>query len=164
MIFIPDSKTNLGANLDSSGKKVNFRLYSKNATMVILCIFEKATGEDPVMNLVMKKSPKGDIWETSVKTYALKDLKEPFFYGYRIFGPNWEYREDFEVGSGIGFKSKVDENGNRFNPNKLAYDPYSKELSHLPSDVSSNLEIFRSGENYHLIDNAKEAPKSVFFF
>ena len=83
MIFIPDSKTNLGANLDSSGKKVNFRLYSKNATMVILCIFEKATGEDPVMNLVMKKSPKGDIWETSVKTYALKDLKEPFFYGYR---------------------------------------------------------------------------------
>lgn len=163
MIFIPDSKTNLGANLDSSGKKVNFRLYSKNATMVILCIFEKATGENPVMNLVMKKSPKGDIWETSVKTYALKDLKEPFFYGYRIFGLNWEYREDFEVGSDIGFKSKVDENGNRFNPNKLAYDPYSKELSHLPSDVSSNLEIFRSGENYHLIDNAKEAPKSVFF-
>ncbi len=162
MSFMPDLKTNLGANLDNEGKKVNFSLYSKNATMVILCIFDEAKGQDPLMNLVMKKQEGKDIWETSVKTYALKDLKEPFFYGYRIFGPNWEYRDDFEVGTSIGFKCKADENGNRFNPNKLAYDPYSKELSHLPSDVSENLEMFRSGDDYYLIDNAKYAPKSVF--
>ena len=86
MSFMPDLKTNLGANLDNEGKKVNFSLYSKNATMVILCIFDEAKGQDPLMNLVMKKQEGKDIWETSVKTYALKDLKEPFFYGYTDFG------------------------------------------------------------------------------
>ena len=162
MFHIPDSKTNLGANMSSNGKEVIFKLYSKNATKVILCIFEEPQGQDPVMNLIMKKT-QDDIWETSVKIYALKDLKEPVFYGYRLFGPNWEYKETFEPDSNIGFISRVDENGNRFNPNKLAYDPYSKEISHLPSDVCPSLEIFRSDDNNYLKDNAKYAPKSVFF-
>ena len=78
MFHIPDSKTNLGANIAPNGKEVIFRLYSKNATKVILCIFEEPKGQDPVMNLVMKKV-ENDIWETSVKTYALKELKEPIF-------------------------------------------------------------------------------------
>ena len=162
MFHIPDSKTNLGANLAPNGKEVIFKLYSKNATMVILCIFEEPKEKDPVMNLVMKKG-ENDIWETSVKTYALKDLKSPVFYGYRIFGPNWEYDEKFEPNTDIGFVCEVDDMGNRFNPNKLAYDPYSKELSHLPSDVSQDLEIFRSSKNNYMKDNAKYAPKSVFF-
>ena len=162
MFHIPDSKTNLGVNIAPNGKEVIFRLYSKNATKVILCIFEEPKGQDPVMNLVMKKV-ENDIWETSVKTYALKELKEPIFYGYRLFGPNWHYSDTFEPNSDIGFISRVDENGNRFNPNKLAYDPYSKEISHLPSDVCPGLEIFRSSKDEYLKDNAKYAPKSVFF-
>lgn len=163
MSFVTNSKTNLGASLDSDGKKVNFRLYSKNATMVILCIFERPTGENAVMNLKMQKQKGSDIWETSVKTYALKDLKVPIFYGFRVFGPNWQYKDNFEVGTDIGFISKVDEYGNRFNPNKIAYDPYSKEISHLPSDVCPGLEIFRSDDENYLKDNAKQAPKSVFY-
>ena len=163
MSFVTNSKTNLGASLDSDGKKVNFKLYSKNATMVILCIFERPTGENAVMNLKMQKQKGSDIWETSVKTYALKDLKVPIFYGFRVFGPNWQYKDNFEVGTDIGFISKVDEYGNRFNPNKIAYDPYSKEISHLPSDVCPGLEIFRSDDENYLKDNAKQAPKSVFY-
>ena len=162
-MLLTDVKTNLGASLDYDGKKVTFRLYSKNAQMVILCIFEKPKGQDALMNLEMHRIEGSDIWETSVKTYALKNLKEPVFYGYRIFGANWQYRENFKPGTGIGFISRVDKDGNRFNPNKLAYDPYAKELSHLPSDVSQNLEIFRSGGDNYLYDNAKEAPKSVFW-
>ena len=162
MFHIPDSKTNLGANMAPNGKEVIFRLYSENATKVILCIFEEPKGQDAVMNLIMKKGS-NNIWETSVKTYALKDLKEPVFYGYRLFGPNWQYDENFEPNSSIGFISRVDENGNRFNPNKLAFDPYSKELSHLPSDTCPSLEVFRSDENNYLKDNAKYAPKSVYF-
>ena len=158
---IPDSKTNLGANLDPNGKEVTFKLYSKNATKVILCIFEEPQNQNPLMNLVMKKG-KNDIWETSVKIYALNQLKKPVFYGYRLFGPNWEYKENFEPGSAVGFITRVDEKGNRFNPNKLAFDPYSKELSHLPSDVCPSLEIFRSSQDDYLTDNAKYAPKSVF--
>ena len=163
MSFVTNSKINLGANLDFANKKVDFRLYSKNATMVILCIFEKPAGEDPVMNLKMQKQKDSDIWETSVKTYALKGLKVPVFYGYRVFGPNWQYREEFEAGSGIGFISKVDACGNRFNPNKIAYDPYSREISHLPSDACLSLEIFRSSDENYLKDNAKQAPKSVLY-
>ncbi len=162
MLNIPDSKTDLGATIASNGKEVLFRLYSKNATKVILCIFEEPKGQDAVMNLVMNKGD-NDIWETSVKMYALRELKKPVFYGYRLFGPNWEYNEKFEPNTKIGFISRVDKNGNRFNPNKLAFDPYSKELSHLPSDVSNNLEIFRSSENEYSKDNAKLAPKSVLF-
>ena len=163
MFLRTDFKTNLGASLDFDGKKVTFRLYSKNAQMVILCIFEKPKGQDALMNLEMQRIEGSDIWETSVKTYALKNLKEPVFYGFRIFGPNWQYKENFKPGTGVGFISRVDKNGNRFNPNKLALEPYAKELSHLPSDVSQNLEIFRSGGDNYLYDNAKEAPKSVFW-
>jgi isoamylase len=32
-----------------------------------------------------------------------------------------------------GFVSDVDAQGNRFNPNKLLFDPYARELSHDPN-------------------------------
>lgn len=158
-----NSKTALGATYDAQNKCVNFALCSKNATKVFLCIFKEPKGADAVMNLVMKKRENSNIWETSVKTYALGDLKEPIFYGFRIFGPNFEYQENFEIGSDIGFKTRIDEEGNRFNPNKLAFDPYCREISHLPSDVCPSLEIFRSGGELNFQDNAKLAPKSVFW-
>ena len=116
--------------------------------MIKLCIFDNPQGENPVMVLDMKKN-ENDIWETSVKDYILNCKKRPVFYGYRVFGPNWEYDENFEPGGSIGFKSKFDENNNRFNPNKIAYDPYSKELSHMPSDVNPGFNMFRSGANFH---------------
>lgn len=159
--IITKDKTELGANYNENTKSVEFKLYSKNATAVKLCIFDKPQGENPVMVLNMEKK-EGNIWETSVKDYVLNCHKKPVFYGYRVFGPNWEYSENFEPGSDIGFKSKFDEKNNRFNPNKIAFDPYSKELSHLPSDVNPGFNMFRSGGNFHLIDNAKWAIKSVF--
>ena len=153
-------KTSLGAIYNEETKCVEFRLYSKNATKVLLCIFEKPQGEDACMVLEMEKQ--GDIFFTSVKDYVLNCKKRPIYYGFRIFGPNWEYKENFEAGSDIGFISKFDEKNNRFNPNKVAYDPYTQELSHLPSDVNPGLNMFRSGGNFHLINNAKWAVKSVF--
>ncbi len=160
--IITNDKTPLGANYNENEKCVEFRLYSKNATMVKLCIFETPQGENPIMTLNMQKKD-NDIWETKVKDYVLNCHKKPVFYGFRVFGDNWEYSENFEAGTNIGFKSKFDDKVNRFNPNKIAYDPYSQELSHLPSDVNPGLNMFRSGGNFHLIDNAKWAIKSVFF-
>ncbi|MBQ8847489.1 MAG: hypothetical protein IJ003_00925 [Candidatus Gastranaerophilales bacterium] len=154
-------KTPLGANYIEETKSVEFRVYSKNATMIKLCIFDSIQGENPVMVLDMKKE-ENDIWSTTVKDYILNCKKRPVFYGYRVFGPNWEYDDKFEPGSSVGFKSKFDDKNNRFNPNKIAYDPYSKELSHLPSDVNPGFNMFRSGANFHLIDNSKWAIKSVF--
>ena len=160
--FITNDKTTLGARYNESTKSVEFRLYSKNATKVFLCIFDSPQGEDPVMVLNMEKID-NDIFYTSVKDYVLNCHKRPVYYGYMLFGPNWEYLENWEMGSDIGFKSKVDRQNNRFNPNKIAYDPYSQELSHLASDVNPGYNMFRSGGKFHLIDNAKWAIKSVFY-
>ena len=158
--IIAKDETSLGAIYNKQDNTVEFRLYSKNATKVFLCIFEKPQGEDAVMTLDMERE--GDIFKTSIKDYVLNCSKNPVYYGFRVFGPNWEYSEDFEPGSDIGFISRFDKFGNRFNPNKLAYDPYCRELSHLVSDVNVSKNMFRSGGDLYLIDNAKWAPKSVF--
>ncbi len=151
-----------GVKYNEEEKTVEFRLFSKNATKVLLCIFDKPQGEEAIMTLNMEKG-ENNIWQTKVKDYILNCTKKPFFYGYRVFGPNWDYDENFVAGTDIGFKSKFDEKGNRFDPNKIAYDPYSTEISHLPSDVNPGFNMFRSGSNFHITDNAKWAPKSVFF-
>lgn len=160
--FITDDKTSLGARYNKSTDCVEFRLYSKNAQKVLLCIFDKPQGEDAVMVLNMDKT-ENDIFTTSVKNYVLNCHKRPIYYGFRVFGPNWQYREDYKPGSNIGLISIFDKDNNRFNPNKIAYDPYSQELSHLPSEVNPGFTMFRSLPNFHLTDNAKWAPKSVFF-
>ncbi len=160
--IITNDKTPLGANYNEKEGCVEFKLFSKNATAVKLCIFENPQGENPIMTLNMKKG-EGNIWQTKVKDYILNCHKKPIFYGFRVFGENWEYKENFEPGTDIGYKSKFDDKNNRFNPNKIAFDPYSQELSHLPSDVNPGFNMFRSGGNFHLIDNAKWAIKSVFY-
>jgi glycogen operon protein len=53
------------------------------------------------------------------------------FYAFRCWGPNWPFSDDWQRGScAAGFVADVDGNGNRFNPNKLLFDPYARELSH----------------------------------
>ena len=160
--FIANDKTPLGAKYNEETKCVEFRLYSKNATKVLLCIFDKPQGEEPIMVLNMERI-ENDIFYTSVKNYILNCDKHPIYYGYRVFGENWQYSENWQAGTDIGFISKFDKNNNRFNPNKIAYDPYSLELSHVATDVNPGFNMFRSGGNFHLIDNAKWAIKSVFY-
>ena len=158
--LIATDKTPLGAAYNKETDSIEFRLYSKNATKVFLCIFDKPQGEDEILTLEMKRQ--GDIFYTSVKNYILNCDKHPIFYGFRVFGANWEYDKEFNQNPTKTFVSKFDIQGNRFNPNKIAYDPYAKELSHLQSDVKEANDTFRSGGNFHLIDNAKWAIKSVF--
>lgn len=93
--------------------------------------------------------------------------KEPVYYGYRAWGPNWQYNDNWEPGSNLGFLSHVDDNGNRFNPNKLLIDPYAMEISHDPispknqSNIPSET-VYATGHEYYLEDSAPIAPKSVF--
>lgn len=156
-----NNKTSLGANYLEKEKSVEFKLYSKNATRVLLCLFDEPIDSEPIMELEMKRN-KGDIWSTKVKDYILDCKNKPVFYGYRVFGPNWEYNKNFLPGTKTGFRSKFDKEGNRFNPNKIAYDPYSKEISHYSSSISPKKEMFRSGGDFHLKDNARWAIKSVY--
>lgn len=157
------SYTKFGANYDKEKNLVKFELFSKNGTEALLCLFNHPKGEKSFLNIRMQKE--GAVFKTDLDLNK-PEFKEvlngkPLYYGYRVFGANYEYTENWHPGSTDGFKSKVDDSNNRFNPNKLAYDPYTKELSHLHSDIADNLDMFRSNE-LHFEDNQEIAPKSVF--
>ncbi len=157
------SVTKFGANYNKENNLIEFKLFSKNGTAAILCLFNKKEGENSFLNIKMEKE--GDVFKTSLDLSGaeFKEIKDgkPLYYGYRVFGPNYEYTENWKPSSKDGFISKLDDSNNRFNPNKLAYDPYTKELSHLHLDICKNLDMFRSNELY-FEDNQKIAPKSVF--
>lgn len=103
------------------------------------------------------------------------------FYGFRCWGPNWPFSDGWQRGSSAaGFVSDVDSNGNRFNPNKLLFDPYARELSHdretpAMKDVyhhnagmyGSGPDLYAGNQNLHPpvarrdFDTGPWAPKSV---
>lgn len=167
------SKLRFGANFNEANGRVEFKLFSKSGGAAILCIFDRPLGSDSILEIRMEKA--GDVFLASFDPDEIfyKGFLQNggvFYYGYRVFGPNYQYTENWTPGLKEGFKSRLDNKNNRFNPNKLAYDPYSRELSHLHGAVDKSLEQiktcnelenFRSGKKY-FEDNAKIAPKTVF--
>ncbi|GAB1457858.1 hypothetical protein MASR2M48_31660 [Spirochaetota bacterium] len=87
---------------------VNFSVFSRNATSVRLCLYDKAEDShamldhrlDPIQNKT------GDIWHIQVEGIGPGAL-----YAWRVDGPF------------------MPERGYRFNPNKILIDPYAKALS-----------------------------------
>ncbi len=141
---------NYGSIIKNNG--VQFRVYSENAEKVMLCLFERSHEGVPVKNFEMKKTGKGD-W-----SIFIPNIRAGSYYGYRMWGPNWTYDEKWKPGSEIGFISDVDKDGNRFNPNKLLLDPYSKAISH---DPIGDGRVFASGPKNRKIDSASKASKSI---
>ena len=115
----------LGATVN--GNETTFAVYSKNAQRILLEIYEQAYGENavPVYDYWMEKGS-DDIWRAKIN-----GAPEGTLYAFRAWGPNWTFDEDWtRGGSNEGFISDVDSKGNRFNPNKVLFDPYAKEISH----------------------------------
>lgn len=114
----------LGAELDADGNGT-FAVYSKNATKILLEIYSAAYGEEATYDYWMEKGS-DDIWRAKINGITSGTL-----YAFRAWGPNWTFDENWERGgSSAGFVSDFDSAGNRFNPNKVLFDPYSKEISH----------------------------------
>lgn len=116
----------LGANYVSSAPSdLEIAVYASNASKVLLEIYSAKTGADAQYDYWMAKGSDG-VWRAKiagVPNYAL--------YAFRAWGPNWSYDSNWTRGnSASGFASDVDTNGNRYNPNKVLYDPYAKEISH----------------------------------
>lgn len=161
----------LGANYDPKTKGFNFAVFSENATRIQMEIFDKPIDGKPVSTIEMKKDADGK-WVTALSGSELKDIgintanKEPVYYGYRAWGPNWEYDPSWKPGSEKGLKEHVDSNGNRFNPNKLLIDPYCKEITHDPNSPKINAvrayQYYASGD-YGSIDSGAIASKSIAF-
>lgn len=101
---LPGLSYPLGATVDAGG--VNFAIFSRNATRVLLCLFDEDGTENQVITLPERD---GHIWHGYVQGMTAGQQ-----YGYRMDGP-------YEP-----------ENGHRFNPYKLLIDPYAKRLTGHP--------------------------------
>ena len=153
----------LGAHI--SGGNTTFALYSANATKILLEIYDNAHGSNAKYDYWMKKGS-DDVWRAKIKSAPHGTV-----YAFRCWGPNWEFDKAWtRGGSDKGFKSDVDGNGNRFNPNKVLFDPYAREMTHdksnkdaLGSDQAGGM-YGTGGENYNgtprrNFDTGKYAPK-----
>ncbi len=109
----------LGATVVDQG--VNFGVYSEHATRIELCLFDDPEAALPTRQFQMQRF--GDVWNLYVEGVGLGQ-----HYGFVAFGPNWPYDPKWFPGSIHGFVADVDAQGNRFNPNKLLFDPYARAI------------------------------------
>lgn len=100
-------------------KGVNFAVYSENATRIEILLFSDPEAARPSVRIPMTKAT-SNVWTVYVEGVGVGQ-----HYGYVAWGPNWPYQKDFYPGSTVGYITDCDEDGNRFNPNKLLIDPYT---------------------------------------
>ena len=133
----------LGARLTDKG--VNFALFSRHATAVILILFESDIPGSPFeeIHLDKKKHRTGDIWHCHIP-----GLKAGALYLYRAEGPY------------------MPEKGFRYNSNKALIDPYAKALTDFSGwNLKASLG-YSIGENstdlsYSGIDDSDVKPRCI---
>ena len=118
-----DSTFPLGAHID--GTTITFAVYSKNATRMLLEIYGTPMGAPARFDYWLSRGS-DNVWRARIEAVPSGTV-----YGIRCWGPNWAFSSEWQRGgSAAGFVSDVDIHGNRFNPNKLVFEPYARELSH----------------------------------
>ena len=149
-----------------NGNETTFAVYSKNASKILLEIYDVAYGEDAKYDYWMEKG-NDNIWRAKIRGAGKGTL-----YAFRAWGPTWTFDESWDRGnSSVGFVQDYDSTGNRFNPNKVLFDPYAKEISHDKSNPAAlgsydggmygtGSELY-NGEKRRDFDTGKYAPKSV---
>jgi isoamylase len=116
----------LGATFTSGpGSTLQVGVYSAHATKMVLEIYLNDTGSDATYDYDMAKGS-DNVWRA-----AVAGIPQHTLYAFRAWGPNWTYSASWARGnSSAGFVTDCDSSGNRFNPNKVLFDPYARELSH----------------------------------
>jgi glycogen operon protein len=153
----------LGASFDAAGG-VNFSVFSAAATRVEVWVYANPQGDPEKLALPMVNNATTHVWSLTVSATDLTNagVIGPVFYGYRAWGPNWPFATSWKKGSADGFVVDVDDQGNRFNPNKLLLDPYAREVSHDPRTPSQpDGSIYFSGPAQRTTDTGDKAPKGV---
>ncbi|WP_371151969.1 alpha-amylase family glycosyl hydrolase [Buchananella felis] len=154
----------LGGHLTPTG--ATFAVYAPKASRVQLEFYQEHTGQDAHFTCLPAQGPDG-VWRAEVG-----GVEPGVLYGYRTWGGNWPYDPQWRPGSEAGFLSDFDAFGNRFNPNKVLFDPYGREVTHtMYSDcvLLDGLDggaFGTGGEDYlgrprREADTARIAPKSV---
>ena len=114
----------------------------------------------------MTRAAAGDPWgaDVSYPTARSRRAHPPrrTSTGYRTPGPNWPYDPTWTKGSSAGFVSDVDAQGDRFDPNKLLFDPYGREMSHDPLEpAQTSSSPFLTGATNRASDDGQVAPKAL---
>jgi glycogen operon protein len=151
-----------GAKYDAAQGNVTFRVFSSRATRVEVWLYDTAQGAQEVARLSLEKDG-ASLWSKSLPAAELAGYGAgAVYYGYRAWGPNWPYDPSWVKGSGAGFVSDVDAAGNRFNPNKLLFDPYATELSHDPNNAAwLDGALYATGDGNRNRDSGAQAPKGL---
>lgn len=156
----------LGARYDSSNSHITFRVFSSRAQKILLYLYKKPLGSDEAASFNLSKES-DNVWTV---TLAVTDIKNnhhitgPIYYGYRAWGPNWPYDGNWTKGQCTGCVGDcdVDDDGNRFNPNKLLLDPYAREVSHDPHNpIYKDGRHYGTGPDYRCLDSGQQAPKGI---
>ncbi|STD15340.1 Isoamylase precursor [Dermatophilus congolensis] len=144
-----------------------FAVYAPRAQRVLLEFYAEAVGVDAAAEFDMARGEDG-VWRARVQGPGHGTL-----YGFRCWGPNWVVDPQWcRGGSAAGFVADVDEVGDRFNPNKVLFDPYAREITHnLASDLISEhggcADVFATGgvevdgRARRELDSGRWAPKGV---
>lgn len=158
----------LGAH--QQGDAVSFAVFAPAATKMLLEFYPEPWGVDASAEFDLAKGTDG-VWRGLIGGVGHGAL-----YAFRVWGENWPYDPAWTRGdSAAGFVADLDEHGNRFNPNKVLFSPYAREISHnMFSDVllahGQDDGIFGTGgTDYHgkvrrNVDSGRWAPKGIIVF
>jgi len=150
---------------------VTFAVYSRRATRVLLEVYSDPILSEAQFEYFLQKNPDDNIWRA-----WLKGVPHGTLYGFRCWGPNWVFDPTWTRGnSSAGFLADYDRFGNRFNPNKVLFDPYARELSHDRvtfelREAGHDIWIYATGDVEYqgsparMHDTAVWAPKGVVIF
>jgi glycogen operon protein len=137
---------------------------SARATRVDVYVYDAPTGAAERLSRSLTRAPDSDRWSVTVSRAELgaAGVTGTVYYGLRAWGPNWPFDPAWVPGSAAGFLADVDDAGNRFNPNKLLFDPYARELSHDPTtpDLPAGT-VYKTGPDHRAEDSAPQAPKAI---
>ena len=153
----------LGARFDAARTQVTFRVRSGRATRIEVWVYAAASGQAERARFTLAEES-GDRWAVTVPVAEIRaaGVTGTIFYGYRAWGPNWTFSSGWTPGSQDGFVADVDGDGNRFNPNKLLFDPYALELSHDPVGVgTTDGDMYLTGPAQRLVDTGPVAGKAI---
>ncbi len=153
----------LGATRGAS--YLHFRVRADAATHVAVYLYTAPTGVDEALSIPLTRTAAGDPWGADVSYAALAAAgltAAPYLYGYRAWGPNWPYEAAWTKGASTGFVADVDAAGNRFDPNKLLFDPYAREMSHDPLEPAQTSSApYLTGASNRATDDGEVAPKAI---
>ncbi len=137
----------LGAHFN--GADLEIAVWSQNATRILLEFYNRKyySATDAISGLPSPQDGQGhavydvwmekganNIWRAKI-TNVLQYEDEGLMYAFRAWGPNWPWDEHWTRGNSTeGYLLDVDADGNRYNPNKVLFDPYGLEMTHDKED------------------------------